>query len=335
LALSAAAKSSALVAKLPKLVKVIDALTPDLKKVPDVDRDRLVRKGELDVKMKKINEDIELKKNPKAKEFEKNVDDATHKKLDDDARKEVNEEIKDDPIKDEKLAVLMAAKVIAEGADISGASISEVMGLLTPLASVAKVRFEQRLIVAPNYSIHMIGSDLVVDPSFSSGEKGASKITFTNFSKRISFGGDIEKVENKILNILGRATPLDDSLPTRKLYLELIQKGVKENELTGLFKPIPVEWKDMSIFDQNKKYWDVINRKHIDDILSNGGDIRLIHDPRLEENIWNYVSDMPSGSFKDKCIREKIVKLKTFQKMEYDYLVSKGYKIDINGLMIK
>jgi hypothetical protein len=35
----------ALLAKLPKLVKVIDALTPDLKKVPDVDRDKLVRKG--------------------------------------------------------------------------------------------------------------------------------------------------------------------------------------------------------------------------------------------------------------------------------------------------
>jgi hypothetical protein len=332
-AVSAAAKTSVLVTKLPKLVKVIDALTPEVKKLP-VDKDKLVKKADVDVdvKLKKINDDIAAKKNPKAREFEKNVDDDTHKKLDDDARKEVDDEIKDDPKKDEKLAVLMAAKVIAEGADISGATIAEAMAQLFPLAAVANVRFEDRLIAAPNYSIHMIGSDLRVDPSFSSG---GNKTIFSKFSKRIGFGGDIEKIENKVLNILGRATPFDDSISTRKLYLELIQKGVKESELTGLFRPIPVEWKDMSIFDQNKNYWEVINKKHVDDIISNGGDIRLIHDPRLEENIWNYVNDMPSGPFKDKCLKEKIVKLKTFQKMEYDYLISKGYYIDINGLMIK
>ena len=202
-AVSAAAKTSVLVTKLPKLVKVIDALTPEVSKykVPEVDKDRLAKKADVDVKLKKINDDIEAKKNPKAKEFEKNVDDDTHKKLDDDARKEVDDEIKDDPKRDEKLAVLMAAKVIAEGADISGATITEVMAQLTPLAAVAGVRFENRLIVAPNYSIHMIGSDLIVDRNFSSGEKG-KKIIVKSWAEAVKVVDDIIKKKIDELNRL-------------------------------------------------------------------------------------------------------------------------------------
>jgi hypothetical protein len=196
-------KTSVLVTKLPKLVKVIDALTPEVSKykVPEVDKDRLAKKADVDVKLKKINDDIEAKKNPKAKEFEKNVDDDTHKKLDDDARKEVDDEIKDDPKRDEKLAVLMAAKVIAEGADISGATITEVMAQLTPLAAVAGVRFENRLIVAPNYSIHMIGSDLIVDRNFSSGEKG-KKIIVKSWAEAVKVVDDIIKKKIDELNRL-------------------------------------------------------------------------------------------------------------------------------------
>ena len=40
-------------------------------------------------------------------------------------------------------------------------------------------------------------------------------------------------------------------------------------------------------------------------------------------------------AFKNKCIAEGITKLKTFMKMEYDYLISKGYTLNENGLMIK
>jgi hypothetical protein len=49
-AVSAAAKTSVLVTKLPKLVKVIDTLTPEVSKykVPEVDKDRLAKKADVE-----------------------------------------------------------------------------------------------------------------------------------------------------------------------------------------------------------------------------------------------------------------------------------------------
>jgi len=44
---------------------------------------------------------------------------------------------------------------------------------------------------------------------------------------------------------------------------------------------------------------------------------------------------MLNGPFKTKCMNEGLVKIKTFMKMEYDYLLSKGYLLQENGLMIK
>lgn len=158
---------------------------------------------------------------------------------------------------------------------------------------------------------------------------------YNSFSKAIDFGGDILKTPGKKLNILERANPKNGTIGTKKMYDELIAKGVPENELTGLFTQMPPEWNNLTIIDMNTKYWNEINKIHIDNVITNGGDIRFIHDPRLPENQCNYVEDMLDGPFKQKCISEGLVKVKTFMKMEYDYLLSMGYLLQENGLMIK
>lgn len=156
------------------------------------------------------------------------------------------------------------------------------------------------------------------------------------FSKKIAFGTDIAKAPGKTYNILGRAYPKDGTIGTKKLYDELIAQGVPESELTGLFQRIPPEWMKLSVHETNARYWNEINKIHIDRIMTNGGDIRFIHDPRLPDNQWNYVVDMLDGDpFKSKCISEGVTRVKAFMKMEYDYLVSKGYILQENGLMIK
>ncbi|WP_407264684.1 hypothetical protein [Tenacibaculum maritimum] len=123
---------------------------------------------------------------------------------------------------------------------------------------------------------------------------------------------------------------------TKRLFNALRRQGVDKSEMTGLFKPMPTEWADMKVVDMNTKYWKEINRPHIDDVIANGGDIRFIHDPRLPSNRYNLVSEMSDKNpFKKKCLDEGLKKIKTFMCMEYDYLVSKGYKLLDNGLMVK
>ncbi len=95
------------------------------------------------------------------------------------------------------------------------------------------------------------------------------------------------------------------------------------------------EWNILSVIDMNTKYWNEINKIHIDNVISSGGGIRFIHDPCLVDSHWNYVFDMLDSPFKQKCISEGVTKVKTYMKMEYDYLLSKGYILQENGLMIK
>ncbi|RKF03588.1 hypothetical protein C8N26_1978 [Tenacibaculum lutimaris] len=164
-------------------------------------------------------------------------------------------------------------------------------------------------------------------------KKGAK--VFKTFSKPIEFGGDIVKNAGKKLNIIGRVNP-SGSMGTKRLFNALKRQGIEESEMTGLFKPMPTEWVDMKVIDMNTKYWKEINAPHIDDVIANGGDIRFIHDPRLVRNQYNLVNDMSDKNpFKAKCIKEGLTKIKTFMSMEYDYLVSKGYTLLDNGLMVK
>ncbi|MCB6089433.1 fibronectin type III domain-containing protein [Flavobacterium psychrophilum] len=158
---------------------------------------------------------------------------------------------------------------------------------------------------------------------------------FNNFSKTIDFGGDIIKNLDKKLNILGRVNPKNGTIGTRKIYDELIAKGINADDITGLFTQIPDGWNRMKVVDMNKKYWDEINQVHIDNIIANGGDIRFIHDPRLVENQFNIVAEMPNTDFRKKCIEEGLIKIPTFMKWEYEYLLKKGYLLQENGLMIK
>jgi hypothetical protein len=165
--------------------------------------------------------------------------------------------------------------------------------------------------------------------------KSLQEIVFNDFRKPIDFGGEIVKIPGKKLNILGRVGPKNGTMGTQQLFNELKLKGIPETEMSGLFRNIPEEWQSLSVIEQNTKYWKEINKVHVDDIIANSGDIRFIHDPRLPVNQWNYVADMPENAFKQKCINEGLVKIKTFMKMEYDYLLSKGYILQETGLMIK
>jgi hypothetical protein len=136
LALSAAAKSSALVAKLPKLVKVIDALTPDLKKVPDVDRDRVVKKGvDADVRTKKVDE-IKAEQPDYVKKTDVDAEA--------DARKRGESELdKNDPEFEDKLEAFVQAVVITEAADLVDEPVSALVLTLDKLiGSRFKVDFK-------------------------------------------------------------------------------------------------------------------------------------------------------------------------------------------------
>ena len=164
---------------------------------------------------------------------------------------------------------------------------------------------------------------------------GVGSTVFRKFSKTIDFGLDITKKEGEIYNILGRVNPTNGTIGTQTLYNELIAKGVPISELTGLFQRIPDSYKKLLITDQNVKYWKEINKVHIDNIISNGGPIRFIHDPRLLKNQFNVISQTATDAFSILARSQNIKSLPTFTKWEYEYLLSKGYRLLETGLMIK
>ncbi len=191
--------------------------------------------------------------------------------------------------------------------------------------------------------------DLVANDVFSLTEKSYVSVedinnaggkVFKTFSRPIAFGGDIVRNTGKKLNILGRANPKRGSIGTKKIYDELIEQGIPENELVGLFQIMPRKWNKMKIIDMNTKYWKEINKPHIDKIIANGGDIRFIHDPRLPINQYSIIDDLPETNliekaFKAKAKKEGLKKIPTFLKWEYDYLLKQGYVLKNNGLMVK
>ncbi len=187
----------------------------------------------------------------------------------------------------------------------------------------------------PTKNVKLI--DALIDQAKKVGHE-ATALVFRSFSKPIRYGNDIIKTPGKKLNILGRVNAGDGSIGTKKLFDELIEKGVPEEELTGLFVRMPIEWKNLPVLGdegQQMKYWKEFNEPYVDEVIKNGGDIRFIHDPRLPANRWNNVDDIKDVAFRNKCKSEGIRRLRTFMSMEYDYLVRKGYKLLDNGLMIK
>ncbi|MXO05711.1 hypothetical protein [Flavobacterium sp. HBTb2-11-1] len=214
---------------------------------------------------------------------------------------------------------------------IKDPEIFNAWNLLSKESSALRTNIEELKLVSKNLDeINTVGGYLKWK-----GIQGTTTTIFNDFKRRIDFGGDIIKTSGKKLNILGRVGPKNETMGTMQLFNELKLKGVPENEMSGLFQPIPKEWASLSVMEQNTKYWNEINKIHIDNVILNKGDIRFIHDPRLAVNQWNIVADMPENAFKEKCIKEGLVKLKTYMKMEYDYLLSKGYILQETGLMIK
>jgi hypothetical protein len=111
-AVSAAAKTSVLVTKLPKLVKVIDALTPEVSKykVPEVDKDRLAKKADVDVRTNKVDE-IKAEQPNYVKKSDADVEA--------DAKKRGENELnKNDKDFEDKLEAFVQAVVITEAADM-------------------------------------------------------------------------------------------------------------------------------------------------------------------------------------------------------------------------
>jgi hypothetical protein len=97
-AVSAAAKTSVLVTKLPKLVKVIDALTPEVSKykVPEVDKDRLAKKADVDDnKLVKSAGDKTPDLNKEGPDYAKDQDINTQKNANLDAEKAIDKNDKD------------------------------------------------------------------------------------------------------------------------------------------------------------------------------------------------------------------------------------------------
>jgi len=86
-----------------------------------------------------------------------------------------------------------------------------------------------------------------------------------------------------------------------------------------------------SFEDQTKAYWEEINQPWLDEAIENGADIRFIQDPRLQENAYHVVTDKQ----KLNPLFKNMTKHKTYLRIEYEYLVNKGYKLLDNGLMVK
>ena len=115
-AVSAAAKTSVLVTKLPKLVKVIDVLTPEVSKykVPEVDKDRLLRKTDVDVNTKKLVDDLDINGPDYAKKTDpKHLDDGNAE-----AKKEIDDKENDAGEKQKAYAIAYAITLAADVIDI-------------------------------------------------------------------------------------------------------------------------------------------------------------------------------------------------------------------------
>jgi hypothetical protein len=224
LALNAAAKSSALVAKLPKLVKVIDALTPDLKKVPDVDRDKLVRKG--------IDADVRTKKVDEIKAEQPDYVKKTDVDAEADARKRGESELdKNDPEFEDKLEAFVQAVVITEAADLVDEPVAALVLTLDKLiGSRFKVDFKYLRTGVDEFDVLM---NPKVKKKYTGPERGESK------------NGKDEKEQTKSSHIF------EDYNQARNAAIEwLEQRGFKaETETLGRFgdtkgKPIGMQTSD-------------------------------------------------------------------------------------------
>lgn len=154
-------------------------------------------------------------------------------------------------------------------------------------------------------------------------------------TKTIQFGtNNILKRLNVDLYILGRANG-GDYLGTVQFQIDAARQGIDVKILTTGMPVTTPAYSNLSVLEQNTKYWNEINKPFIDKAISDKADIRFIHDPRLPENQYNFISETAQDEFSKKARLEGVTKLETFVKQEYDYLVSKGYKLTEDGLMIK
>ncbi len=197
---------------------------------------------------------------------------------------------------------------------------------------------EMEQVVAYEQGLQALGKEL--DDAMSAfrieGYSPGEVNTFRNFSKELAFGTEVVVYPGKKLYIFGRVGKgAKGTLSTTELGDQLIQKGVPPDQISVLNTQMPDAWKSFPIRTQNEMYWERINKVFCDDAIASGSDIPFLHDPRLENNIWNDIFTSTDAKFIEQCQAEGIERLEVFLHMEYEYFCSKGYTLLESGMLVK
>ncbi|GAA4051286.1 hypothetical protein GCM10022409_42560 [Hymenobacter glaciei] len=145
------------------------------------------------------------------------------------------------------------------------------------------------------------------------------------------FGGKIMKKRDVALCILGKV-----GTPVNTLS---VKKAADEQQISGVLVldiPFPEDaaWKSNSYEAQTKRYWEETNKPFLANAVAQNAEIRWIVDPRLDK--YKY-SEKPKGAKFD-TVKDgaNISKVLSYTNFEYQYLLSKGYKLDATtGIMSK
>lgn len=150
-------------------------------------------------------------------------------------------------------------------------------------------------------------------------------------SPNAEFGGKIIKKRDVSLCILGKVNSALNTLS--------VKKAADEQQISGVLvleTPFPEDdaWQNNTYEAQTKQYWEDTNKSFINDAISQNAEIRWIVDPRLDK--YKY-AQKPEGAKFDQPNGDKLIsKVLSYTHFEYQYLLTKGYKLDnTTGLMKK
>ena len=151
-------------------------------------------------------------------------------------------------------------------------------------------------------------------------------------SPNAEFGGKIIKKRDLSLCILGKVNSALNTL--------LVKKAADEQQISGVlvldtdFPKEDEEWDKATYEAQTKRFWEETNKPFIDEAIAQNAEIRWIVDPRLDQ--YKYAKKSAGSKF-DQPNGDKLVsKVLSYTHFEYQYLLTKGYKLDsATGLMKK
>ena len=100
--------------------------------------------------------------------------------------------------------------------------------------------------------------------------------------------------------------------------------------------PFPEDdaWKNNSYEAQTKQYWEETNKPFMDEAIAQNAEMRWIVDPRLDK--YKYAEKPKGATFQTTKDGQNIVKILIYKHFEYQFLLSKGYALEVaTGLMKK